>query len=314
LFKASAVEIYANGTVLVKGYVSGEEKVGATDVGVLDTVFFEGGRGAIGFDPVKKQLTIALYILSKTSLQDAQAMRTNNIFMKDELGNQVPSINLHFVPTVGREQQVEELNNALKKIQTDKATGQEAGMRSFETAGKEYFFDTNAQGQPVLKVYDRKTGQLTEYPLTGAPTQTGPNEWTFPTEKGDVKMNFEMDKGVPNINVEAPDFKDSGALTAARGASGGLYFDPKYANVFNAQDIPMNPEFLKGLSMFGSADGNKGIAQGNILAPPVKETTAAGTNLPLALPSWPEQNALGLLMVSLILIGVGVARLRFRKH
>jgi hypothetical protein len=205
----------------------------------------------------------------------------------------------------------DKLQKALDKIQAG------VGFQSLETEKMRYDLLKDAQGNQVLRVTNKDTGESMDYKVTGQIRKEG-NDVVVPTDKGDFRFTIGTDEGGrPVVSVTGPDgIKEVlAALLAARGPGGVLAFDPNTGNwyAFNAQDLPMNPNFAKnGISWFGGTDGAKGLPTENAFAIP--RATQAASVSPLGAFSFPSfaEGLLGVAMVALIVLGVLAVRVRAR--
>ncbi|MFA6048853.1 MAG: hypothetical protein WC792_02825 [Candidatus Micrarchaeia archaeon] len=300
---ASTISIRGDATVSASG------SSGTTDMGTLMTINLE--RGRIEYDKAGQRLLVALYILGEVnapqSIQSIGVAATNNV---DENGQETPAIRVDSVQAKpGQEEFTEGFNKGLQSVQGD------GGMQMFDTADKTYYFTTDAAGNPVLRILDKKTGKFTEYKITGQVTSDGKSV-NVPTDKGPFNFNFAMnDKGQPTMSVSGPDgYKDIATLLAARGQNGIIIFDPATGTfrALNGQDISLNRDFAtKGLTYVGSPEGVRGVPTDNFLDYRQKPGTGDSGGLnPLLLPSFPENAAVAGLMIATMLLGVVAIRLR----
>jgi hypothetical protein len=309
------ISIMGDGSVSIKGNINTAAKVEEVQVGKLLTIITE--KGKIEFDEEGQRLVVALYMLARTRPIDTiKTISTSIRENTDENGNLVPAIAITgVVPKVGGEADAKELNNALNTIQTG-ADGKEGGFTVLETADKRYTISTDANGKPILTVFDKNTGEKTDYQITGPLRREG-NDLIVPTDKGEFRFNLDMKNGQPTLSVNGPDgLAEIAALLAAKGPGGIIAFDPRtglwYA--LNGQDIPWNDEFAKrGLSLYNTQDGTRGVASDNMFGYP--RNTGSGstsTNSPFSIPSFPTNGIYALLMLATIL--TGVVFVRFRKE
>jgi hypothetical protein len=197
------------------------------------------------------------------------------------------------------------LNAALDEVQG------EGGMQSLETKDKIYYFTTDEQGNPILRVIDKNTGEATDYKITGPITTDAQGNLIVPTDAGAFKFGLGMQNGQPMLSAEGPDgLSEILALLAARGQDGILTFNPSTGaiNVYNGQDIPLSPDFAtKGIGFVGDEQGNtRGVPLDNPFTKPWSETGYAPAGL--SLPAWPEAILLRAVMVLAILLGVVAIR------
>ncbi|PIO06610.1 hypothetical protein COT29_00280 [Candidatus Micrarchaeota archaeon CG08_land_8_20_14_0_20_59_11] len=283
---AARLSVLGNGKVRVSG-ASGSE-----DIGTLVTVF--GSRGKI--EHRGGQLLVFIYVLADlpaSNLKSVSARATSD-----------GAIKIDAQAKAGAEKSGEQLKAGLDKIQGDE------GMTVFETADKIYRITPDE----TLQVIDKKTGEVTEYNMTGKPSTDSEGNIVIPTDKGDFKFNIGLDKGQPTLSASGPDgLKELAALLAAKGEQGILTFNPSTGaiNVYNGQDIPMNSEFAsKGVGFVSDANGNtRGVPIDNPFSVSGGSSYPAGAGLNL--PSWPDELPLAALMLAVILAGVLAVRLRF---
>ncbi|MEK6843534.1 MAG: hypothetical protein AABY04_03520 [Candidatus Micrarchaeota archaeon] len=308
------ISIKGNGDVTIKGYINDANSRDEIEAGKLLTIITENGK--IELDEAGGRLVVALYVLSKVKTQNSiSGINTKITKNTDQNGKDVPAIAIDNVqPKIGGEKEAKELNDALKKIQTD-ANGKVGGMQVFETDKYRYTIGTDENGKQTLTVYDKTTGVKTDYQITGPLRKEG-NDIIIPTDKGDFKFTLDMQNGVPKLSAEGPDgFRELLAtLLAAKGPGGMIAFDPRtglwYA--LNGQDIPWNDEFAKrGLSLYNTPDGTRGIPADNLLTYPRKGSAYDPYSSPISIPSFPENNYLAFaLMLGAIMAGVFAVRVR----
>ncbi|MBI5635953.1 hypothetical protein HY993_03250, partial [Candidatus Micrarchaeota archaeon] len=207
----------------------------------------------------------------------------------------------------GAQPQVNALNRALE--------GQV--LNQFETADKKYYFTTDPSGQQVLNVLDKKTGEVTSLKVNSLTEENG--KITANTDKGPINIAVSADKsGQPIITVNGAGITpEIAALLSARGPNGVLFFDPATGTwqYRNGLDIPLDPQFgKKGLSFYGSQDGNRGVPGDDLLSFTKlgEQTSAPSSNPLLALPSVPQE-PIGLLAL-VITVLLGAVFIRFKKH
>ncbi len=310
------ISIKGNMEVSIKGYLKDGKERREEKVGTLLTIIMD--RGKIEYDELGGRLVVALYVLAKTKANDnIKSISTTIRSNTDENGNSVPSIAINNVnPKVGGEADAEELNEALKKVQTD-ANGNLGGFEVFETADKKYTIGTDENGKPVLTIYDKNTGEKQEYQITGPLRREG-NDIIVPTEKGDFKFNFDMKNGQPTLSASGPDgFKEIAALLAAKGPGGIIAFDPRtglwYA--LNGQDIPWNQDFAKrGLTFYNTPDGTRGVAADNLYGYSRAGGSGNAYSPGFSITSFPENQLYAALMVFAIVLGVVAIRINRRKY
>ncbi|MFH1107527.1 MAG: hypothetical protein V1787_06585 [Candidatus Micrarchaeota archaeon] len=336
LADANKVSILGDGKVTLSGYTS--EDFGEEELGTLMTVFTENGR--IEYDPVQQRLVATIYQIAyaKVDQQVKDIGIVQPSVVKDENGHDMPAIQIsNIIPKVGSEKEVEHLNTALKEIQKDTVTGAPGGFTVLETPDTKYVLTTDPKtGEQKLQVIEKtkethtitnpdgSTSQVErtveqtakEYSVTGPVRQEG-NDVVVPTDKGDFRFNISTQDGKPTLAASGPDgFRDIATLLAAKGPNGILAFDPRtglwYA--LNGQDIPWNPDFAnKGLSYYNSDSGARGVVGDNLFANPRRATgTATTASNPLALPSWPAENPV-VVVLMLFSVVAGAVVIRFRK-
>ncbi|MFH1258143.1 MAG: hypothetical protein V1658_04345, partial [Candidatus Micrarchaeota archaeon] len=265
-FKNNYISIMGNGEVKIKGNIKNSEDMDSVSAGKLLAIITE--RGKIEFDEAGKRLVVALYILAKNKAGDSiksisTAVRTN----KDSNGNSVPAIAITDVQEkVGAEKEGAEMREALKEVQTD-ANGNLGGFQVLETDNKKFTFGTDANGNPILTVLDKTTGESNDYKINGPVRKEG-NEIIVPTDQGEFRFKIDMQNGQPWLTANGPNgLAELAALIAAKGMGGMIAFDPRtglwYA--LNGQDINWNQDFAKrGLSLYNTPDGTRGIPADNL--------------------------------------------------
>ncbi len=288
--EGSRISVKGNGKVVVHG---GE--VRERDAGVFKDILFENGQ--IIHDASSGRIDVILYSLFETSGQNLAGMTLG----KAAAG---PGLTVKATAKVGQEASAEKLNKALDKI-----AGKE-GITMLET--KDRIIQITPDGK--LRIIDKNTGQAQEYDLRGPIRQEG-NQIILPTDKGDLKLTLNNDNGRPTLASDGLGLKEVAALLAARGQQGILTFNPSTGaiNVYNGQDVPMNPAFAdKGIGFAANSDGSSiGLPLDNPFAK--SDTTGISLNQPspLFLPSWPT-DLFALLLAVLALLGA-VTYVRFGK-
>jgi hypothetical protein len=306
--EGSKLIIDGDGTVQVDGPPG--STVSNRSLGELRTII--GDRGKIEFDPATRNLVLFIYVLA-----DELAANVNKIdasVTKNKLsdGTEVPAVKMDTGEKTGLDNT---FRNALSSIQ---GTG---GMQSWEDANHLYYLTKDANGNDILRVIDKNTGQATDYKITGPITRNADGSITIPTDKGPFTFSFGKDAatGAPTLSATGPDgLKELAELLAARGQNGIMTFNPSTGaiSIYNGQDIPLSPEFAKkGISFTGDAQGNTiGTPQANLFGP-TRGGTAGSTEekaqQPFTLPSWPnDQPLLAALMLAAVLGLVLVIRRR----
>ena len=279
-----SISVGENGVVSAELSGSGQPKRG---IGSVKTII--GDKGKIEFSNGKMLLFV--YSLAGTSAQNIRDLTSS---LQDG------EMNLGVQAKTGAEESGEELNAALDAIQG------EGGMDVLETDDHIYYFDGEN-----LRVIDKNTGEATDYAITGR-EDLGNGQYAFDTDQGQFRFGFDMENGQPMLSAEGPNgLNEVLALLAARGDDGILTFNPSTGaiNVYNGQDIPLSPEFAsKGISFMGDENGRtRGVPANN---PFTANWDTGGTSNRggLNLPSWPENQLLVALMVSVVLIGVAFVR------
>lgn len=273
-------------------------------------------RGAsIHYDSRTGRLLMLVPELAATNSNAIKSISASTASNPDGKGNAVPAVRINNVQgKLPGDQSVSNVNNALDKIQQNN-DGSKGGMQSFDTADHTYQLTTDANGKPVLRVIDKKTGAINDYPLTGAPYVDSQGNVVFPTDKGLFKLNIGENNGQPTLTATSPDKGILDNLAALRGGNapgGSLTFNPSTGaiQVFNGQGIPLDNKFAdQGIGYFGTPDGVKGVPTSN----PFGSLNGQGENVTpppnaLQLPSWPEDLLLIMAMISLILGGVLTVR------
>ena len=299
----SSLQVESDGRVFLSGpsgsTVSGQE------IGFLKTII--GSKGKIEFDAASKHLFLFVYVIAGSS---AQAVKDFSLVgtAKNADGSTTPKLSV--TEKTGMETG---LQQALQQIQ---GTG---GMQSFETKDHIYAFTKDANGNPILRVIDKKTGQATDYRITGEPYRDANGNLVVPTDKGNFVFGFKQGPdGGPWLEAKGPGLEEFLPLLAARGQNGILTFNPTTGaiNVYNGQDIPLSPEFAqKGIAFSGDAAGNaRGVPQDNFFAPPAPAASQGGGVSPLVLPSWPRELTALIAMLAVLAVSVVLVRLKFSRN
>ncbi|MBI5036732.1 hypothetical protein HZC09_05305, partial [Candidatus Micrarchaeota archaeon] len=290
--EGARVEIRNNGEVIVFGPPGGEFK--QISAGTFKTLLAEDGR--VEHDTSSGTISVIIYSIFKTSAQN---------FAGYTVSPKGKGVSISAKPKAGQEASADKLNKAIDKI------AGENGLTMFETKDHIYYITPDGK----LRVMDKKTGTSSEYNLTGQPYQDG-NQIVIPTDSGPLRLTLSNDNGVPTLQAQGLGLDELLPLLTARGQNGILTFNPSTGaiNVYNGQDIPMNPAFAeKGIGFTGNDDGS---SQGVPMNNPFTQSASTGTttdNTPkLSLPAWPTDLA-ALLFVMLALLGAVVA-VRFREN
>ncbi|HEV8289920.1 MAG TPA: hypothetical protein VGQ00_03155, partial [Candidatus Norongarragalinales archaeon] len=181
MLSASRISVNGDASVKISGFP------GTTvNAGELRTIITD--RGKIEYDPSSKTLYVALYILAKIPAADIKAFTTKPAVNLDEKGRPVPAIAIdQVIGQPGKEQQAAEFKRALDKIQAG------GGLQMFETADHVYYFTLDDNGKPVLKIRNKKTGEVSTFNITGDMRRDG-NDIVVPTDKGEFRFNLGMDE------------------------------------------------------------------------------------------------------------------------
>ncbi len=300
----STLQVSSDGRVFLSGPTG--SSVSGQEIGFLKTII--GSQGKIEFDTVNKRLYLFVYVLSASGVQAIKDFGVVGT-AKNADGSTTPKLSI--TEKTGMESG---LQQALQQIQGA------GGIQSFETKDHIYAFTKDAQGNPILRVIDKKTGQATDYRITGEPYRDANGNLVVPTDKGNFVFGFKQGPdGGPWVEAKGPDgLSEFLPLLAARGQNGILTFNPTTGaiNVYNGQDIPLSPEFAqKGIAFSGDAAGNvRGVPQDNFFAPPAPTTTAGGGVSPLALPSWPRELLAFLAMLAALAASIALVRLKYAKR
>ena len=291
-------------TVLGNGQVQLDGPPGSTvtgeSLGEIRTII--GDRGKIEYDPSTGNIVLFIYVLADelaTNINKIDATPAKNTLSD---GTTADAIKMDTGEKTGLSS---DFRNALQSIQGS------GGMQSWEDANHLFYLTKDANGNDVLRVVDKKTGEVTDYKVTGPITQNPDGSITIPTDKGDFKFSFDKDPatGAPILHAEGPGLQDlAAALLAARGQNGIMTFNPSTGaiSIYNGQDIPLSPEFAKkGISFTGDAQGNTiGTPQENLFGP-TRGGTAGSTGTTsgnqFSLPSWPEDVLMATLMLASVL-------------
>ncbi|MCX6767129.1 MAG: hypothetical protein NTY90_00140 [Candidatus Micrarchaeota archaeon] len=302
--EAGKVVITGEGKVIVSGYVS--SKPGEIDAGYLNTIIAENAR--IEFNPATGTLTAAVYSLGSLLGNSILGMDNKPATNKDAAGKDVPALRVDNVRAkAGYEAEADQFNKALQQIQG--ATG---GFQMLDTPNYQFLFTTDANGNPVLRILDKKTGQVREIPITGPITRDANGNIVVPTKDGNFTFKVDMKDGTPMLSVNGPGISELALLLSAKGQNGILTYNPATGawEVWNGQDIPWNQNFAKnGLSIFGG-EAAKGTSQESFLAIPRGQGTGYTTSPLAAMPAWPE-GAWLLAMVGAAAAGAALVRIRW---
>ncbi|MFH0714087.1 MAG: hypothetical protein V1722_00400 [Candidatus Micrarchaeota archaeon] len=305
--QAAMLAIDNNGGVTLSGYITSKspEQVPA---GELITIMTERGRiNYMGGGRVQ----IFLHTLAQGDAGLINGFTTMPVQYNQCPGYNAPGIkisNLQGYAGPG-DQVAAQLNAALQQIQGCN------GMQVLETKDKKIMFGTNANGEPVLRIIDKNTGEVTEARINGPIRREG-NEIIVPTDKGEFRFNIGMgENGQPMLSLTGPNgLQENGPLLRANGLGGMLVFDPATGqwHVLNGQDLAMNDNFAKyGTSYGRDTKGNfVGSPGADFLSPSSKRVSTSGNSL-ASLPSWPEESPI--LLVVIVLTLLAVAFVRWRK-
>ena len=287
VLKSYSLQVLGNGQVLVKGPAGKQESLGQ-----LKTILGENGKGRIDYDSNNNRLVIFVY----TMFQGHISQLAGVVATPGDKG-----IKLEAKAKPGQEEEVAKLNKALEKIQGADGLG--------ILENKDHIYDFTQPGK--LRVIDKKTGKVKEYNINGQITKDG-NSITVPTDQGPFKFTFDTNNGKLNLGVDGPDgLKELLPLLKAAGPQGILTFNPTTGgvNVYNGQDIPLNPDFAsKGISYSQSDQGVRGYPADNPFILEDKTKSGSGDSSKLLLPSWPENPFFMLIMLLAILAGAVAVR------
>ncbi|NUN11365.1 hypothetical protein HUU53_01850 [Candidatus Micrarchaeota archaeon] len=297
----AAASITGDGKVIIK------TPAGEIQAGDLLTIYSK--KAKIEHNPETHEISIFLYLLAEGNKNFFNGFSTNLATTTLDDGSTIETPKIEIRGKTGFEEATSQLNDALKSIQGD------GGVLSFETPDAQYLFTKDSEGNDVLRRIDKATGEVTDYKITGPITRNADGSFNIPTDKGPVTINFgQNEKGEPAVSVKGPGFEEVLAtLLAARGQNGILAFNPSTGaiSIYNGQDLPLNPAFAtNGIGFSGGQDGTRGVPEQNPFAIPRNnnpQPTRQPTDLG-ALPSWPENVALAILMLTTILAGVLFAR------
>ncbi len=305
--EAGRVVITGEGRVKIIGYIGKE--AGELDAGYLYALLADFAR--IEFEPPTGTLRATVYSMARMLGTGVLGLNTRTATNKDEAGRDVPAIRVDYVRgKTGFKEDADKFNKALEKIQ-----GPTGGLQMLETPDYTYFFTTDAQGNPVLKIYNKKTGQTREIPIIGPITRDAHGNMVVPTKEGPFTFKLDMRDGKPVLSVNGPGISELATLLAARGPNGILAFNPTTGmwELFNGQDIPWNRDFAEnGLSVFGTPDGPRGVAQQSLFAPPRREAIGYGLGPLAAMPAWPDGVWL-VIMIGAIAAGAALVRVKWRN-
>ena len=305
LLTTSAINLFGSGRVTATGVTStgaGEEELGTL-------VKIQTERGRIDYDRLNNRLIVTLYILAELPVSQMRGIQTSVACDEIRIDQALPRAGIG-------EDATEEFNRALQKIQ------EQCGFAVLETPDHRYYFHKDENGNDVLDVLDKKTGEWTRYNRTG-PMRVEGDEIVVPTDQGDFRFKLFQDPqtGKPMLQVTFPNGnQDLGELIAARGQNGALFFDPRTGTwyAYNGQDIPLDPAFAqRGASFYQTDRGVVGQPSDGFLSGPQRQAATSSTDLLalLGLPAWPEPKK-DLLpfaaMLTAILAGVLFIRTRER--
>ncbi len=300
----SALQVSSDGKVFLSGPTG--SSVSGQEIGMLKTIV--GSQGKIEFDA--GHLYLFVYVMAASTAQAIKDFGVVGDPKQNKDGSLTPKLSI--TEKTGKDSG---LQQALQQIQGD------GGMQSFETKDHIYSFTKDANGNPILRVIDKKTGQATDYRITKDPYNDGKGNLVVPTDKGDFIFGFKQGAdGGPWLDAKGPDgLSELLPLLVARGQNGILTFNPTTGaiNVYNGQDIPLSPEFAqKGISFSGDAAGNvRGVPQDNFFAPPAATAATQGGGVnPLALPSWPRELLALIAMLAVLAVCVVLVRFKFSKN
>jgi hypothetical protein len=303
----TSLVILGNASVVLNG-PSGD--FSGMDVGELKTII--GDKGKIEYDPYAKKLYVFVYVLADGEAQTIGGISgTIGTIPNPQTGGEpIPVVNLALQPKRGYEDLVAQLNAALKQIQSPDNGRTPGGFQVLETPDKIIYMTPDGK----LKIFDKNTGEVQTFDLTGTPYRDANGNIVFPTDQGLVTIGTGVnDKGQPIINIMGPGgLSSEGALEAAKGPGGIFTFNPSTGaiTVYNGQDLPMDPRFSsQGLGFVGSNGGTVGIPADNPFSlPPAPSDAGLQRNTSLILPAWPEQPFWFAAMLLLVLVGVIAVR------
>ncbi len=309
--QAASIVINGDGKVYLHGYINsanGEEEV---EIGELRTIMTERGRvNYLGAG----QVQIFLHILTQVDASLIKSVATAPVQQNQCPGDGLPGLKITHVEgqTGIGDAAAQELNAALDKIQGC------GGMKKLETKDHIYEITKDADGNLVMRVTDKNTGQVTDYKINGPIRKEG-NDLIVPTDKGDFKINIGMgENGQPQLSVQGPNgLSELLPLLKANGYGGVLIYDPHTGQwgAFNGQDLAMNPNFAKnGQTISGRPDGSVvGQPTTNLLYPSPRTKANSGNSL-ASLPSWPTETPAIALLIIITLLGVAVVRFNSNKR
>jgi len=303
LLTTSAINVFGSGRVTASGVTStgaGEEELGTL-------VKIQTERGRIDYDRLNNRLIVTVYILAALPISQMRGIQTSVACDEIRIDQVLPKAGIG-------EDATNEFNNALQKIQED------CGFAVLETPDYRYYFHKDENGNDVLDVLNKKTGEWTRYNRTG-PMRVEGDEIVVPTDQGDFRFKIFQDPqtGKPMLQVTFPNGQqDLGELVAARGQGGALFFDPRTGTwyAYNGQDIPLDPAFAqKGASFYQTDRGIVGQPSDGFLSGPQRQAATSSSDLLalLGLPAWPEPKKDALpfaAMLAAILGGVLIIRTR----
>ena len=308
MLDTTAINLYGNARVTATG-VTANGSAGEEELGTLIKIQTE--RGRIDYDAAANRLVVTLYVLAELPVSQTNGLRATVACDEIRLDQVIPRTGIG-------EDAAQEFNRALQKIQ------EECGFAVLETPDHKYYFHKDENGNDVLDVLDKRTGQWTRYNRTG-PMRVEGDEIVVPTDQGDFRFKIFQDPqtGKPMMQVTFPDgARDFGELIAARGPGGAIFFDPRTGTwyAYNGQDIPLDPAFAqRGASFYQTDRGIVGQPSEALLAGPQRQPPTSSKDLLalLGLPAWPEpkKDALAFAaMLAAILGGVLAVRLASTKR
>ena len=304
--QAAAIDVTSDGRVTLQGYIHSDSPE-AANAGELRSILTE--RGKINY-LANGEVQIFIHTLAQVDAGLIQGFGTAPV-QRNDCSDGLPGIKITRVEGhagVG-DAAAAELQSALDAIQGC------SGMHILDTPTKQFMITKDANGNPILRVIDKQTGEIHDYPITGPLRREG-NDIVIPTDKGDFKFNIGMgENGQPQLSYSGPDeLKGLEELLKAKGTGGILVYDPQTGQLYglNGQDLAMNPRFATdGERLSRDSNGNfMGNPGSNLLLPTNKRIS--GSNGFASLPGWPTE--LPALILAILATIAAVTAIRIKKQ
>ncbi|MBR9707035.1 MAG: hypothetical protein GOV15_01230 [Candidatus Diapherotrites archaeon] len=293
--KESKVQVNSNGEVVLRsGNV--EQNLGSFQALTTDNAVFLRESGS------SSDILFWLKVTAVTNQSSINNITTNVATEMCDSEEVFDGFNFDFKAEVKDPQaaaEVLKMNEAIDNIGT---------LKVFETGdddtGKIYYFWTDDACQPHFSIFDKETGEKTEFDILGY-EQIGDNEYRLTTDKGDQIIEFENRNGKEYMKLNEGPWE---LLTKLMGRNGSLIFDQATATwkAINGQLLPLADAFKQlGMAIAANADGTvSGSPGGNVMiySPP------AGDGGLFQLPWWPENPLMAVVLAISLLAGVLAVR------